>query len=251
MKQVASLRYGVMFKKAFCDPEIFTAFAQDILGIQFEIDQVETEKSFSPVIGRVDARFDLYAEDRKHRTVVDIQHERYPDHYHRFLHYQCVAILEQVVNAEDYRPPLKVFTIVVLTSGDRHKCDVAIIDFDPKDAQGRGLREIPHKVFYLCPKYVSDDTPEPYREWLRAIADSLDEEVDETQYTRPAIRKIFDYIEKDQISRCMARMSMNKSKMAFSRGRRFDDLRGARSGSVSTILVVIVFLGSCRVSPLY
>ena len=200
MKQVASLRYGVMFKKAFCDPEIFTAFAQDILGIQFEIDQVETEKSFSPVIGRVDARFDLYAEDRKHRTVVDIQHERYPDHYHRFLHYQCVAILEQVVNAEDYRPPLKVFTIVVLTSGDRHKCDVAIIDFDPKDRQGRPLREIPHKVIYLCPKYVTDDTPEPYREWLRAIADSLDEEVDETQYTRSAIRKIFDYIEKDHIS---------------------------------------------------
>ena len=200
MKHVASLRYGVIFKKAFCDPEIFTAFAQDVLGITLEIDHVETEKSFSPSIGRVAARFDLYAEDRKHRTIVDIQHERYGDHYHRFLHYQCAAILEQVVNAEEYRPPLKVFTIVVLTSGDRHQCDVATIEFDPKDRQGRPLREIPHKVIYLCPKYVTDETPAPYREWLRAIADSLDEEVDETQYTRPEIRKIFDYIEKDHVS---------------------------------------------------
>ena len=200
MKQVASLRYGVMFKKAFCDPEIFTAFVQDVLGVTLEIDHVETEKAFSPTIGRVASRFDLYAEDGKHRTIVDIQHERYGDHYDRFLHYQCVAMLEQVINAENYRPPAKVFTIVVLTSGDRHKCDVALIDFDPKDGHGRGLREIPHKVIYLCPKYVTDETPEPYREWLRAIADSLDGQVDETQYARPEIRKMFEYIEKDRIS---------------------------------------------------
>jgi len=200
MKQVASLRYGVIFKKAFCDPEIFTAFAQDVLGVTLEIDHVETEKAFLPTIGRVASRFDLYAEDRKHRIIVDIQHDRYGDHYHRFLHYQCAAMLEQVANAEEYRPRLTVFTIVVLTSGDRHQRDIAVIDFDPKDLQGRGLREIPHKVFYLCPKYLTAETPTPFRDWMRAIADSLDGQVDETQYTRPEILKIFDYIEKDHIS---------------------------------------------------
>ncbi|MDM8527532.1 hypothetical protein QUF58_04900, partial [Anaerolineales bacterium HSG24] len=93
MKQVASLRYGVIFKKAFCDPVIFKGFVKDILNIELEIDHVETEKSFSPPIGRVDARFDLFAEDEKNRLVVDIQHVRYGDHYDRFLHYHCVAIL--------------------------------------------------------------------------------------------------------------------------------------------------------------
>ncbi len=200
MKQVASLRYSVIFKKAFCDVEIFSAFVRDVLNIELTIEKVETEKSFSPTIGRVAARFDLCAEDRQRRTVVDIQHERYPDHYHRFLHYQCVALLEQVANAKDYRPNVKVFTIVVLTSGDRYKRDISIIDFDPKDLSGTPLGEIPHKVIYICPKYVTDQTPEPYREWMRAIADSLDEEVDETQYTRPEILKIFEYIEKDRIS---------------------------------------------------
>ena len=43
MKQVASLQYGVIFKKAFCDPEIFTAFARDFLGVELEIERVETE----------------------------------------------------------------------------------------------------------------------------------------------------------------------------------------------------------------
>ena len=61
MLAVASLRYGVIFKKVFSKPHIFTAFAQDILGIKIEIDEVETEKSFSPTIGKVDSRFDLFA----------------------------------------------------------------------------------------------------------------------------------------------------------------------------------------------
>ena len=64
MKYVASLKYGVVFKKAFCDPEIFTAFARDIIGLPIEIDRVETEKEFDPPVGYVKPRFDLFAEDR-------------------------------------------------------------------------------------------------------------------------------------------------------------------------------------------
>ena len=198
MKQVASLRYGVIFKKAFSKPHIFKAFVKDFLGIELDIDKVETEKSFSPAIGYVDSRFDLFAEDKKHRAVVDIQHARNIDHYDRFLHYHCAALLEQVANSKDYRPHLKVFTIVVLTSGDKHHTDIATIDFDPKDRQGKPLEEIPHKVLYLCPKYVSHNTPEPYREWLRAIKDSLDESVNEENYHKPEIRDVFNLIEKDQ-----------------------------------------------------
>ncbi len=200
MKHVAPLRYGVMFKKAFCDPEIFTAFVRDVVGIAIEIDHVETEKEFAPPIGRVQSRFDLFARDVKNRVIVDIQHERYHDHYDRFLHYHCAAMLEQVANAEDYRPPMTVLTIVVLTSGDKHKRDVSLTDFDPKDLNGNALGETPHKVIYLCPKYVNGDTPKPYREWLLAIQDTLDGEVEETNYHLPEIRKIFEYIEQDSVS---------------------------------------------------
>ncbi len=199
MIKVASLRYGVIFKKAFSDPEIFTAFVRDVAGVRIEIDRVETEKEFDPPVGRVKSRFDLFAQDVKNRVIVDIQYERYPDHYHRFLHYHCAALLEQIANSEDYRPPMTVFTIVVLTSGDRHKRDVSVTDFDPKDLKGKALGETPHKVIYLCPKYVNDGTPAPYREWMLAIQDTLDGEVEETNYP-PDIRKIFEHIEKDSVS---------------------------------------------------
>ena len=200
MKKVASLRYGVIFKKAFSQPDIFKAFVKDFLGIELNINKVETEKSFDQPIGKVDTRFDLFAEDKKNRIIVDIQHVRYADHYDRFLHYHCAALLEQVVSSKDYSPSLKVFTIVVLTSGDKHKVDMATIDFDPKDRKGNPLNEIEHKILYICPKYATEDTPEPYREWLLAICDSLDEEVNETQYHKAEIQRVFDLIAQDLIS---------------------------------------------------
>ncbi len=201
MKEVASLRYDVIFKKAFGVPEIFTAFVRDLLGIELEIDTVEKDKAYDPPIGSVATKFDLYAEDKKNRIIVDIQHVRYPDHYHRFLHYHCAALLQQVVQSKDYHPKLKVFTIVVLTSGDKHKKDIGIIDFDPKDLQGQSFGEIDHKVVYICPKYLDKKvTPKRYHEWLEAIEDSLDEQVDESHYTQPEIQQIFNMIEKDQVT---------------------------------------------------
>lgn len=200
MKTVASLRYGTIFKKAFSEKEIFTAFVGDVLGIEVEVEKVETEKRFEPAIGHVGVTFDLYAEDKKNRLIIDIQHKRDSDHYDRFFHYLCVALLEQVKTNYNYRPKLSVFSIVVLTSGDKHQKDVSIINCDPHDLQGNPLGEIPHKVIYLCPKYVNDNTPEPLKEWMLAIQDSLDEEVDESQYNKAEIQRVFEIIEKDLIS---------------------------------------------------
>jgi predicted transposase/invertase (TIGR01784 family) len=198
--KVGSLQYGVIFKKAFCDTEIFKPFIDDFFSIDIQIDHVETEKSFSPPVGYVNCSFDLYAEDPVNRIILDVQHVRHFDHFHRFLYYHCIAILEQIKNSNDYYPIKSVFTLVVLTSGDKHKKDIGIIDFDPKDLQGNPFNEINHKIIYICPKYVNKDTPQPFRQWLLAIDDSLDEEVDVSKYERPEIKKIFDHIQKDHIT---------------------------------------------------
>jgi hypothetical protein len=201
MKKVASLRYGVVFKKAFCNVEVFKAFVKDILGIEINIDKVETEKSFDPPIGKVNTRFDLFAEDKEQRIIVDIQHEYLADHYDRFMHYHCAAILEQVASAKDYQPEQAVYTIVVLTSGSQKKSAIATVEFDPKDLlTGKLLGMIPHKIVYLCPKYTSEEVPQPYYEWLQAIQDSLDEQVDEVCYHHPAILKVFELIVKESLT---------------------------------------------------
>ena len=101
---------------------------------------------------------------------------------------------------QSYRPPLAVYTIVVLTSMDKYEKDVLTIDFDPKDLQGKGINEIPHKVIYLCPKCVNENTPIAYREWMTAIADTLDKAVEETDYHNVMIQKVFEAIEEDGLT---------------------------------------------------
>jgi hypothetical protein len=198
MIEVASLHYGVIFKKAFSQPSIFSAIVKDFFDVTIEIDKVETEKSFSPVIGNVDSRFDLFAEDKKNRIIVDIQHKRFADHDDRFLHEHCATLLEQVTSAYDFKPKRQVLTLVVLTSGDRHKTDISITDFEPKTLEGKGLGETQHKVIYIAPKYVTEQTPEPYQQWLRAIDDSLDGEVEESHYQSEIIQQMFALIKKDK-----------------------------------------------------
>jgi predicted transposase/invertase (TIGR01784 family) len=200
MKEVASLQYGVIFKKAFSQIDVFKAFVKDITGVELEIDKVETKKSFTQKIGNIRVEFDLYAEDLKNRVVVEIQHQNGSDYYDRFLHYHCVALLEQAANYRNYKPNLTVYTIVVLTSADKHKADVAVIDFDPKDRYGKSLGVIKHKVIYLAVKYVDENTPEVYRDWLSAINESLTEQIDETHYQRPELQTVIDSIAKNLVS---------------------------------------------------
>jgi predicted transposase/invertase (TIGR01784 family) len=237
MQKVASLRYEVIFKKAFCDVEVFKAFAKDFLGIDLKIDKVQTEKKFDPPIGNVDSRFDLYAEDVENRVIVDIQHRRYEDYYERFLHYHCAAILEQVDTSKNYKPALTVFTIVVSTSGTREDCAMAEINFDPINLlTHEKLNKIHHRVLYLSPKHVTETTPEPYREWLKLIQDSLDEQVDETNYHKTEVLKVVNLIKTDDLTpQDRARMKDEYSqeeafKKAKEEGLQLGEARGLEKG---------------------
>ena len=95
---------------------------------------------------------------------------------------------------------MRVYTIVVLTSGDKHKKDVTITDFRPMDLEGNYISETPHKILYLCPKYLNDKTPKVYREWLMAIEDSMDKEMNRDDYGKEVIQDIITIIETDSVT---------------------------------------------------
>ncbi|MDQ7089265.1 MAG: hypothetical protein Q9M50_01260 [Methylococcales bacterium] len=43
-----------------------------------------------------------------------------------------LALLEQITSLGSYKPKMDVYTIVILTTGDRHKTDILINDFRPR-----------------------------------------------------------------------------------------------------------------------
>lgn len=95
------------------------------------------------------------------------------------------------------------FTIVVSTSETREDCAIAEISFDPINLlllTREKLHKIPHRVLYLSPKHVTEATPEPYREWLKLIQDSLDEQVDESSYQKTEVLKVVNLIKTDGLT---------------------------------------------------
>jgi len=207
MKKVAPLRYDVIFKKAFSQPALFTALVKDFIGIELEIDEVEHDKAFIPAVGKVALKFDLFAQDKKNRVIVEVQHAHYSDTYERFLYYQCSAMVETIASSSNYRFPMTVITLVFFTGKQTPSPDSGIIvhDFEPRDlVTGKLLNEVypgKHKlIFVFTNDATHTKTPKPYREWMQAIYDSLDEQVDETLYTNPSIQTLFQVIEQDHLT---------------------------------------------------
>jgi hypothetical protein len=206
-EKVAPLRYDVIFKKAFTHTHLFTALVKDFLGIQLEINEVEHDKVFIPPVGNVATKFDLFAEDTKNRVIVEVQHAHYSDSYERFFYYQCSAMVETIQSSKNDSFPVTVFCIVFFTGKKSPSPDSGIIvhDFEPKDFMtGKLLTDIyprKHQLFFV---FTNDSAPSkapvPHREWMQAIDDSLDKQVDETKYTNPAIQALFDVIEQSKVT---------------------------------------------------
>ncbi len=191
-----------MFKRAFSDPETFTAFANDILGISINIDKVHTEYEYPQPIGFVRSQYDLFAEDIEQRIIVEIQQVKEGDFFDRFLYYHLISMVEQVGGFKKYGFDKVVYTIVVLTSTPRDgsmNFSCAVSDMNPVNEYGETLEVYPHRLLFLCPRQVNDKTPPAIKKWLDFIADSLDGEINSASYPERMWQKILSAIEKQTI----------------------------------------------------
>ncbi len=206
MKKVAPLRYDVVFKKAFGQPELFTALVKDFLGITLEIDEVENDKSFYPAVANVANRFDLFAEDKKNRVIVEVQHAHYPDTYERFLYYQLIAMVESIKSATNYKFPKMVITLVIFTEKKSPSPSSGILfhKFNlMEDFKGQqfNLFGFEHRLMFIyAQSWGHADMPEQIDEWMKAIDDSLKGEIDLEDYTNPKIHRLFEVIEMDNLT---------------------------------------------------
>src|SRR5262249_31842647 len=115
MLDVVPLRYGTAFKKAFSDPLAFHALVKAAVGIDFMPERVEQEHSYSQPASRVNVAYDLFAEDKARRTIVELQHVCDETSYDRFLYYHAIGLMEQIVPSERSTFDRDVCTLVVFT----------------------------------------------------------------------------------------------------------------------------------------
>jgi len=220
MTEVVPLKYGSMFKRAFSDPEVFQQFANDVLGININIKQVHTEYEYPEPIGFVASKYDLFAEDEAQRIIVEIQQVKEEDFFDRFLYYHLISLVEQVGGFKEYCFDRTVYTIVVLTSTPRDgsiNFSCAISDMNPVDEHGQSHDIYPHRLLFLCPRLINEDTPAPVKKWLAFIEDSLDGQMNETDYPENLLKKIIERIAKQGIDRAL--LSGIKDDMAWEKAK--------------------------------
>ena len=214
MVQVVPLRYDTAFKKAFSQPAIFCQFVHDVLGVDIQIEKVQQGYRYLKPVGQVDIEYDLFAEDEDARIVVEIQHVKERDFFDRpdgsgsrfardFLYYHLVSLVEQVKSSRNYHFDKTVYTVVVLTGSSLDigiDCSVLMGDISFVNEFWRKVAVYPHQLVFLVPRLVNEETPQGIKTWLELIADSLDDEIDETQYPSPVFQQVIEAIELDNLS---------------------------------------------------
>jgi PD-(D/E)XK nuclease family transposase len=178
---LGNLDNEVIFKKAFTDKTVFKAFVRDILGIEVEVEKIETEKKIEPQIGYIDFELDIFAETTDKRVVIEIQRVEYDHHFDRFLHYFLMLIAEQQKTAKEYNIEQTVYIIVVLTTpytiseknGKPIKDEVLLLNFNPQTLSGEYRNLYGHQFVCLNPNHPEKDTPKQIRGWLDLIYQSI------------------------------------------------------------------------------
>ncbi len=178
---LAPLDNGTIFKTAFTDKVVFTRFVKDILGIDIEVDKIETEKKFEPKIGNIDFTLDIFAESIDHRVIIEIQRIDYDYNFDRFLHYFIMAIAQLQRSSEEYKIRQTVFTIVVLTepykidqkNGLHIRDEVMITSLDPRNLEDKVVEIYGHKLIFLNHHFKNENTPANYRDWLDLFYESI------------------------------------------------------------------------------
>lgn len=178
---LSNLDNEVIFKKAFTDKIVLKAFVHDVLGLDVEVEKIETEKKFDPKIGFIDFELDIFAETSDKRFVIEIQRVEYDHHFDRFLHYFLMMIAEQQKRAAEYRIDQTVYLIMVLTapytikekSGYPIKDEVLAFKINPKTLSGIERDLYGHQFVCLNPNHSDATTPQAIRDWMDLIYQSI------------------------------------------------------------------------------
>jgi hypothetical protein len=205
---VESLESDTMFKKGFTDVEIFKKLVFDFTGVRLKIDEVENDKAFNKPVGKVRTQFDLFAEDKQNRIIVEAQHANYTDNFERFYYYHQVATRETIASSKDYAFPQTIYTLVFFTDRYSPALDKNILVHDAEMkyvVDGKvveGVFPQKHRLFFIFAKDPEGDLdiPEECQEWIRAIHETLRESVCVNDYTNPQIKRLFERISKDKTS---------------------------------------------------
>jgi predicted transposase/invertase (TIGR01784 family) len=206
---LGNLDNEVIFKKAFTDKFVLKCLVKDLFGVEFEPDEVLTEKRFEPKISSIDFKYDIFAESKDKRVIVEIQRIDYDYNFDRFLLYHNMAIAEMQRTSEEYKTDRIVLTVAFFTgkyvAKDRHGStvakDILVHNSNLYDLEGKEYDVFGHKLIFLNHNYVQDTTPQGYRDWLVLVKESIKSPKNpQVNLANEGVKKVTELIDYEQLS---------------------------------------------------
>ncbi len=217
---LGNLANEVIFKKAFTDKFVLQCFVKDLFGVDFEPHRVETEKRFEPKIAHIDFKYDIFAQSKDERVIVEIQKVDYDYNFDRFLLYHNMAIAEMQRNSEEYKTDKVVYTIAVFTSkyiskernGRLVERDILFHYSNLFDLEDQEFDVFGHKLIFLNHNYLKDSTPQGYRDWLNLVRESIKNPRNPIiNMNNQGVRKVAELIDYEHLSPEEMRESKNRN----------------------------------------
>jgi predicted transposase/invertase (TIGR01784 family) len=217
---LGNLANEAIFKKAFTDKFVLRCFVKDLFDVDFEPETVETERRFEPKMSYIDFKYDIFAQNKDKRVVVEIQRVDYDYNFDRFLLYHNMAIAEMQRNSEEYKTDRVVFTIVVFTgkyiskerNGKLVQSDILLHNSNLFDIEGKEYDTFGHKLIFLNHNYLKATTLQRYGDWLRLVRESIKNPKDPIlNLSNQGIRKVTELIDYEQLNAEERRLSKNRN----------------------------------------
>jgi predicted transposase/invertase (TIGR01784 family) len=217
---LGNLANEAIFKRAFTDKFVLRCLVRDLFGIDFEPETVETERRFEPKMSYIDFKYDIFAQNKDKRVVVEIQRVDYDYNFDRFLLYHNMAIAEMQRNSEEYKTDRVVYTIVVFTgkyiskerNGRLVESDILLHNSNLFGLDGKEYDTFGHKLIFLNHNYLKATTPQEYRDWLSLVRESIKNPKNPIlNLTNQGIKKAAEMIDFEQLTAEERRESKNRN----------------------------------------
>jgi predicted transposase/invertase (TIGR01784 family) len=222
---LGNLANEVIFKKAFTDKFVLQCLVRDLFNVDFVPETVETEKRFvavanQPKIARIDFSYDIFAQSKDQRIIVEIQKVDYDYNFDRFLLYHNMAIAEMQRSSKEYKTDKVVYTIAVFTgnyvgterNGKVIAQDILLHHSNLFNLEGKEFDVFGHKLIFLNHNYIKDTTPQGYKDWLSLVKESIkNPENPIINLGNQGVKKVAELIDHEKLSPEELRESKNRN----------------------------------------
>jgi len=200
---IGPLDNQIIFRKAFTNKIVFETFVRDILGIEVEVDNIETGGKLDYNTIYSDLGLDVFAESKDQQKFIVLHVLEIRSSFERSLDNFLTRI-----NQQSRHTDIELYAIVLLAAPFKMNFREAIRDgkrledICPKELSRKILESCGYQTVVLNPYYPTENTSKKIQDWLNLFVQSMQDNPDISilNTENEGIRKVIELVNFDNFT---------------------------------------------------